>query len=158
MYHDEAVLSFLTKLEGRRKFVYLDHGKFGVPSIGVGHCLTQSERHSGKIYIDGIPVRYKYGLLDEQIKDLFQQDMRPVALLIHSDKPSLLEGRFVALASFCFNVGATAYLNSNLRKKLIVEEYKAIPGQLRRWIYDNDKIIQGLINRREQEITLWESE
>jgi lysozyme len=157
MCHDEAVLAFLTEVEGRRRFAYLDLGKTGVPTIGIGHCLTQSERRSGKVYIESHSVRYKYGLTSEQIKALFQQDMRPIALLIHSDNSTLSETQFTALASFCFNVGTTAYLNSTLRKKLLTDNYLAIPAQLRRWIYDNGKIIQGLVNRREREITLWES-
>jgi lysozyme len=158
MYHDKEVLEFLTKVEGRRKFVYLDHGKFGVPTIGVGHSLLPSERLSGKIYIDGVAVRYNYGLSPEHIQALCEQDMRPISLLVHSDDSTLSAPRFTALVSFGFNVGSTAYLNSTLRKKLLAKDYSAIPGQLRRWIYDNGKIFQGLINRREQEITLWESE
>ena len=33
--------------------------------------------------------------------------------------------------------------------------FDQVPTQLRRWIRDNGKIVKGLINRREKEISLW---
>jgi lysozyme len=42
-----------------------------------------------------------------------------------------------------------------LLKLLNQGQYDQVPMQLKRWIRDNGHVVQGLINRREKEITLW---
>jgi lysozyme len=146
--------NFIEELEGRVPFVYPDSK--GLPSIGIGHCLTKSELSSGKIMIKGVPVKYSKGLTDQQIDDLYDQDHRFAVDAVNKHvKVTLTDNQFAALTSFVFNIGASAFANSTLLKKLNQGLYSEVPGQMRRWIYEDGKISNGLTNRREKEIQLW---
>lgn len=142
--------------EGLELNEYLDSG--GAATIGVGHLMTRSERMSGKIIIKGKVVVYRKGLTTEQCWDLLDQDLDSAENTVNNlVKIGLNQNQFDALVSFAFNVGDTAFRTSTLLKVLNAGNFDQVPAQLRRWIRDNGKIVKGLINRREKEITLWNS-
>ena len=140
--------------EGLRTHVYLDSG--GEPTIGIGHLLTRDERASGKIWINGQPVRYANGLSEQQCWDLLEQDL-DIAEAAVNDRVivPLTQNQFDALVSFAFNVGAEAFRKSTLVRALNQGQYDQVPTQLRRWVRDNGVVVPGLVNRREKEIDLW---
>ena len=140
--------------EGLELNEYLDSG--GAPTIGVGHLMTRSERMSGKIIIKGKGVVYRKGLTVQQCWDLLDQDLDSAEASVNSMvKVPLNQNQFDALVSFVFNVGNNAFRDSTLLKVLNAGHFDQVPTQLRRWIRDNGKIVKGLINRREKEISLW---
>ena len=140
--------------EGLELNEYLDSG--GAPTIGVGHLMTRSERMSGKIIINGKGVVYRKGLTVQQCWDLLDQDLDSAEACVNSMvKVPLNQNQFDALVSFVFNVGNNAFRDSTLLKMLNAGHFDQVPTQLRRWIRDNGKIVKGLINRREKEISLW---
>jgi len=146
----------LGEWEGVEALVYLDSA--GLPTIGVGHLLTHAERSSGKVLINGISVRYADGLSMEQIHGLLDQDLDRFERAVNRRvRVPLEQHQFDALVSFCFNIGATAFRNSTLVKRLNITRYDDVPAQLRRWIYSGGRKIPGLVNRREKEIRLWNS-
>jgi lysozyme len=67
----------------------------------------------------------------------------------------------MALVSFVFNVGVGAFQTSTLLRLLNASDYLSVPTQLRRWNKETIKGVErpnvGLTNRREKEITLWNS-
>jgi len=152
----KAYFKHLEEIEGRDSNVYPDSG--GEPTIGIGHLLTNSERKSGKIIIGSAPVRYAGGLTDNQIEALAKQDSW-VAVKAINDLVNvpLTQNQFDALVSFVFNIGTgkAGFAGSTLLKKLNLGLYEEIPAQMRRWVRDNGRIVEGLINRREKEIALW---
>ena len=140
--------------EGLELNEYLDSG--GAPTIGVGHLMTRSERMSGKIIISSKSVVYRKGLTVQQCWDLLDQDLDSAEASVNSMvKVPLNQNQFDALVSFVFNVGNNAFRDSTLLKMLNAGHFDQVPTQLRRWIRDNGKIVKGLINRREKEISLW---
>lgn len=140
--------------EGLATHVYLDSG--GQPTIGIGHLLTTAERNSGTILIQGQTVNYQNGLTDQQCWDLLEQDLAVAEKAVNEAvKVPLNQNQFDALVSFVFNVGAGAFRGSTLLKLLNQGQYDQVPEQLKRWVKDNGKVVQGLVNRREQEIVLW---
>jgi lysozyme len=144
----------LSSWEGLELRAYRDVG--GKLTIGVGHLLTQSEQSSGKIWIKGEPVRYDAGLSEQQALDLLAQDLEKYEAVINDCvEVNLNQNQFDALTSFCFNVGGNAFMDSTLLKLLNQGNYEAVPEQLRRWVYCNHVKIQGMVNRRENEIKLW---
>ncbi len=146
----------LAEWEGVETEVYDDAA--GLPTIGVGHLLTQNERNSGKITIKGQAVDYKQGLSEQEVLDLLAQDLeRFEAAVSDAVQVALRQNQFDALVSFAFNVGTQAFKSSTLLKKLNQGLYDEVPAQLRRWNKAGGKVIQGLINRREKEIGLWQS-
>lgn len=147
-------LNLLEQWEGFETKVYKDSA--GLPTIGVGHLLTKSELTSGKIVIKGVTVKYADGLTNQQVTDLLAQDVAPVGQVVtKAVTVPLTQNQFDALVSFAFNVGNAAFTGSTLLKVLNQKEYKEVPTQLLRWTRSGGKIVQGLVNRRENEIKLW---
>jgi lysozyme len=154
MKTSEAGLLFLETHEGLRTHAYKDSG--GELTIGIGHLLTRSELRSGKLYVDGLPLRYHYGLTKEQCYELLDQDLDYFEDIVTTEvNVKLTQNQFDALVSFVFNVGANAFINSTLLKVLDQGFYNAVPVQLMRWNKDNGKVVKGLTNRRNAEVELW---
>jgi lysozyme len=144
----------LAQWEGFERNVYLDVA--GLPTIGVGHLLTKDELSSERIVIGGDPIDYTLGLTDEQVYDLLGQDLERFERVVNdSVEPDLAQHQFDALVSFAFNVGGGAFRQSTLLKRLTARDFADVPSQLRRWIRSGGRIVQGLVNRRENEIKLW---
>lgn len=147
-------LELLKQWEGCELKVYNDSA--GLPTIGVGHLLTKSELSSGKINIDGVAVVYANGLTNDQVLALLAQDVKPAEQSVNNGvKVSLNQNQFDALVSFTFNVGGGAFSSSTLLKVLNQGQYDQVPDQLRRWTKSGGRTVQGLVNRRENEIKLW---
>jgi lysozyme len=140
--------------EGVIPRVYLDSG--GAPTIGIGHLLTPSERSSGKLWLRGQPLAYRDGISAADCEALLEQDLEPVQRCVNGAVTvPLTQNQFDALVSFAFNVGNEAFLNSTLLKRLNAGLLDEVPAQLARWNRDHDRVVPGLVNRRNKEIALW---
>lgn len=147
-------LALLTQWEGCELRVYNDSA--GLPTIGVGHLLTKSELTSGKITIAGVPVKYADGITQQQAEDLLSQDLGPREQVVNQAvKVPLNQNQFDALTSFTFNVGRDAFTGSTLLKVLNQGKYDQVPDQLMRWTRSGGRVVQGLVNRRQNEVKLW---
>lgn len=147
-------LELLEQWEGFKLQVYKDSA--GLPTIGVGHLLTRSELTSGKININGVPVQYANGLTQQQVNDLLAKDLKPTEQAVNNGvKVALNQNQFDALTSFTFNVGTGAFAGSTLLKVLNQGQYDQVPTQLLRWTRSGGQVVQGLVNRRNNEIKLW---
>ena len=69
----------------------------------------------------------------------------------------LADGRFDALGSFTFNLGAGALQRSTLRRRVNREEHDAVPPEFRRWVWAGGRKLKGLIRRREVEAEFYMS-
>ena len=157
MQTSENGLELLKQWEGFKLNVYNDSA--GLPTIGVGHLITQSERNSGSIVIDGVAVKYAGGLTQQQVLDLLSQDVKPAEQSVNNGvKVPLDQNQFDALVSFTFNVGGGAFAGSTLLKVLNQQQYTEVPNQFLRWTKAGGKVVQGLVNRRHNEIKLWNGE
>lgn len=147
-------LQLLEQWEGFKLQVYKDSA--GLPTIGVGHLITKSEQASGTININGVPVKYAGGLTQQQVTDLLAQDVVPAQNAVNNGvKVALNQNQFDALVSFTFNVGVGAFTSSTLLKVLNQGQYDQVPTQLLRWTKAGGKVVQGLVNRRNNEIKLF---
>ncbi|MEW6121299.1 MAG: lysozyme [Pseudomonadota bacterium] len=117
----------------------------GTPTIGYGH--TDAAKHPLKVK-PGIRITEAEAtaILDTDLDECEDAVSRLV-------KVPLNDNQFGALVSFQFNLGALG--SSTLLKKLNAGDYSAVPGEMRRWVNAGGKRLQGLVNRREAEITLW---
>ena len=96
------------------------------------------------------------GITQDQALDLLEQDLRIAERAVNdSVKVPLNQNQFDALVSFVFNVGTGAFRNSTLLRMLNEGQYDQVPNQMRRWNRSGNRIVNGLINRREKEIKLW---
>ncbi|OOY45153.1 lysozyme [Solemya velum gill symbiont] len=147
-------IDFLQAREGWELKMYKDSA--GLPTIGVGHLLTQSELTSGKIYISRLPIIWRDGMTESEVKELLEQDLQKYENAVRcAVLMDLKQHQYDALVSFVFNVGETAFKNSTLLRKLNAGQIKEIPAQLARWNWSGGKVINGLTKRREMESRLF---
>ena len=145
--------------EGNILHVYKDAA--GLPTIGVGHLLTATEKATGKININGKQVLIASGITEQQALDLLAQDVKPAEQIVNSQvKIPLSQNQFDALTIFTFNVGTGGFASSSALTDLNAKEIKKVPDDLRKWnkITKNGQhvVCDGLVKRRELEIALFE--
>jgi GH24 family phage-related lysozyme (muramidase) len=122
-------------------------------TIGAGHLVTQEEKDTGQLIIS---APYKDGLPLPVLDLLLSNDLSGVEDAInHGVTVPLNQNQFDALADLIFNIGVTAFKNSTLLKLLNQGHYTSVPEQLRRWTFSKGIKIAALVNRRENEIKLW---
>jgi len=130
--------------EGFRDKAYRDTG--GVWTLGFGTIK----------YPDGRSVKQGDTCTREQAEQWLKSDCRWVdACLDEYVKANINQNQFDALASFVYNIGENQFRSSTLLAKLNAGDYRVAAANFDRWIYDNGKIITGLVNRRAREKALF---
>jgi lysozyme len=134
-----AGLALVREYEGLRPEAYRDTS--GIWTIGYGH--TRGVKPGDRISI-------------EQAKQMLEVDLmeaeRAVMALV---KVQLTDNQFSALVSFVFNEGEGAFARSTLLRKLNEGGYGLVPACLKSWIFDNGRVLPGLVKRRAAEAALW---
>lgn len=129
----------IRRWEGLRLKAYLDTG--GVWTIGYGHTatarpgmvITQKEAE----YLLAKDTKWARGAVEELVKVPLNNNQRE------------------ALLSFTYNLGRSQFSKSTLLRKLNKEDYQGAAKEFLRWVYDNGKFIQGLKNRRKDEVRVF---
>lgn len=135
-------LKLLKVWEGCILHIYKDSA--GYPTIGVGHLIRAGEDFSK-------------GLTNEQAMELLAADISPFEDVVNAKiGVDLTQDQFDALVIFAFNIGTGGFAKSTLVKELNLGHYDQVPTQLRKWNRAGGKVNQGLINRRNNEIKLWQ--
>ena len=136
--HVELVKQF----EGLRLDAYTD--SVGVWTIGYGHT--------------GPDVKPGMKIGQETADKLLDDDLDwAEAAVRKAVKVPLNEGRYAALVSFVFNVGAANFQKSTLLRKLNSGDYIGAANEFSRWNKGRDRatgelrVIKGLTRRREME-------
>lgn len=144
----DQCLNLIKKWESLKLNAYLDGG--GVPTIGWGTI----------VYYDGKKVK---------IGDVITADQAEFELIKHCEKvyesllqvidndKSLGEHHYSALISFVYNIGIKAFKESTMLKLINKGDLSKAANEFDRWIYDNGKKVQGLVNRRKDEKALFVS-
>ena len=79
-------------------------------------------------------------------------DLAPIEKFLSSVPQVKTQGQFDALADFAFNLGLGRLKSSTLFKYVKAGRPVAeVQTQFRRWIYCNNKVLDGLVKRREWE-------
>jgi lysozyme len=134
--------SFIKKEEGCELTAYQDGG--GVWTIGYGE--------TGKHVYKGVQWT-----MDEAERALFGRVSTLLSFLNTTLPTPLKDECTVALVSFIYNVGKKAFLSSTMLKLIRANHLELAAKQFDRWVYDNGKKIQGLVNRRSRERSLFEN-
>lgn len=134
-----AGLALVRRYEGLRLEAYQDTS--GIWTIGYGH--TQGVKPD-----DSVSIAQAEQFLEA---DLTEAE-RVVRRLV---KVPLTDNQFSALVSFVFNEGEGAFARSTLLRKLNEGGRGLVPAYLKSWIFDNGKVLQGLVKRRAAEADLW---
>ena len=140
----ECGYAIIRDAEGFRSKAYLDTG--GVWTIGFGTIK----------YPNGTSVQKGDVCTTQQAEQWLKNDCKWVdACLDKNVKVNLNQNQFDALASFVYNIGETAFVKSTMLALLNENSLTLAASQFDRWVYDNGKKIQGLVNRRLKEKELF---
>lgn len=132
-------LEFVKGNEGYRSQAYLDGG--GVWTIGYGTTR-----------INGKPVEAGMTCTEQEATQWLLSDIADTQTAINQlVKVPLTQSAYDALCDFVYNVGITAFKNSTLLKKLDIKDYSGAALEFIRWKYDNGKVVEGLLKRRQRE-------
>lgn len=140
----EQGFSIIREFEGFRTNAYLDTG--GVWTIGFGTIK----------YPDGTKVKKGDTCTKGQAELWLKNDCQWVdACLDKYVKVNINQNQFDALASFVYNIGETAFAKSTILKIINTNDLVGAASQFDRWVYDNGRKIDGLVNRRAKEKALF---
>ena len=120
----------------------------GLDTIGYGNTW----------YPDGTKVKPGDVITQERADELFDYIIEDFINQIKPLIKSLLsDNNFSAIVSFAYNVGV-----NNLRKSTLLKKVNANPkdpsisAEFKKWVRANDKVLNGLVKRREAEAKLYE--
>lgn len=144
MQTSEKGIALIKEFEGCKLTAYQD--SVGVWTIGYG--WTQP--------VDGKPIRAGMTIKQETAERLLKTGLvsyeSDVSRLV---KVGLNQGKFDALVSFTYNLGARSLSTSTLLRKLNAGDYAGAADEFLRWNKAGGKVLNGLTRRREAERDLF---
>jgi GH24 family phage-related lysozyme (muramidase) len=133
-------VNFIKRFEGVRLSPYKAVPTEKYLTVGFGHY--------------GIDVKAGVKITEAQAEALLKKDLQKFVNGVNAClKVSVNQNQFDALVSFHFNTGALP--TSDLLKKVNAKDFAGASREFARWNKSGGKVIQGLINRRNQEIALF---
>lgn len=151
----EAGRQFMKSKESG-SFVVQTLGNPPKKSIGYGHDLTPEETTSSSVSINGTPASIASPLTQEQITQLFEQDITVVQTWMVSTVGNITvtQTQFDMLCSLGFNIGQTTFTGSPAVAALKSGDYQKIPNNwMKHTVNSKGDIIPGLVIRRRAEAT-----
>lgn len=139
-YSVGCCVPFIKEFEGCRLTPY--RCSAGVLTIGYGH--TGSDVTEGMLIskIDAEKL-----LIDDLNR--FQKELAPLVAM------PITEGQFIALMSFAFNLGISAFKRSTLRRELNAGNVEAAADEFLKWVNAGGQPSEGLRRRRSAERELF---
>lgn len=132
-------------------------------------CKLEAYQDQGGVWTIGIgTTRYPFGK-PVQKGDTLESRQQAIALMEHDLKIfevgvaklvniPLDQNEFDSLVVLTYNIGIGALKESTIRKKI---NFNASVDEIEKawmmWVYDNGKVINGLINRRKSEFYLYKN-
>lgn len=139
MKTSDAGRAFIKKWEGERLEAYDDGG--GVWTIGVGH--TRGVKKGQKITA-------------AQSDALLKADLDGAEATVRSAcTRTPTQPQFDAMTSLTFNIGAKGFRQSTVLKRFNAGDIAGAAQAFAMWNKDNGRVIQGLVNRRAAEATVF---
>jgi GH24 family phage-related lysozyme (muramidase) len=144
MKTNRAGIELIKRWEGCRLTAYQD--SVGVWTIGYG--LTSAAGLG--------PVRKGMTITQQQADDylvraLVSYEAAVTRVLARSPN----ENQFAAMVSLCYNIGPGAFAKSSIAKRFNVGDAAGAADAFRLWNKAGGKVLQGLVNRREDERKLF---
>lgn len=139
----EVAMLLGKRFEGLSLAPYLCPAK--VPTIGRG---TVYKPDGSKVTMQDAPITVKTA--DEWLNITLQRDCLPAAIKY---TPALVgdQETIGAIADFIYNLGASRYKTSTLRRRLNNQEWDEAQHEIMRWTRANGRVLRGLQLRRSAE-------
>ena len=138
-------IALIKKFEGCKLQAYLD--VVGIPTIGLGH--TGPEVHLGLSWSQ------------QQADDALVHDVLTVAEMPLNSMLAglnLSSNQFSALCCLVYNIGSGAFRRSKTLLDIREGNLDDVPAQWLGFCHANGQVVQGLLNRRREELDLWRQE
>ena len=137
----EPLYALLRQFEGLRLKPYLCPA--GIPTVGYGHTGPE-------VTLKSPPITVAFA------EQLMQEDAAIAVQTALALSPNLAKHpkKLCAIADFCFNLGATRYKASTLRKRVNAEDWEGAAEELAKWVWGGGKKLPGLVARRNLEAQL----
>ena len=132
------LLAVLAGWEGKKLVAYYDTG--GVPTICYGRTEGVKIGDTASEEQCLLWLKQEAGRHFEWVDRYIDVPMEP--------------WQHVAFASLSYNIGTRAFAGSTLVKKANAGDMDGACREILRWVYDNGKKVQGLVNRRHYEYQL----
>ena len=146
MVTSNAGIDLIKRFEGFRAVCYKDTS--GLPTIGYGTLIDTDEEK----YLLTTTISEKEAT--RLLQDHLSTKVEPV--LNRVIKSRLNQCQFDALVSFAYNLGTGALRGSTLLKIVNLDPNNpVIRHEFMRWVYDNGKLLNGLVRRRQAEADLY---
>jgi lysozyme len=135
---------FIKQFEGFRNTMYLDAG--GLPTIGYGHLIKPGEE-----FYNNTTISKAQGDM------LFTDDLKQFEAAVNTSVVKQLnQNQFDALVSLAYNIGAGAFADSTVVKRINTNATVTdITTNWQRWNKVNGVLNAGLLNRRNAEIEVY---
>ena len=136
-------LALIKKFEGFRDKAYQDI--VGIWTIGYGSIKIKGRK---VLPTDTVTEHEAEQLIEQELA----QDVYPYLYGL-----GLNQNQFDALCSFIYNLGATNFNKSTLKKKLLAEDYVGASFEFIKWNKAGGNVVEGLTKRRLAESKLFTS-
>lgn len=138
----DRALSLIKRWEGLSLKAYQDVA--GLWTIGYGHLIRPGERFH--------PYGPVMHITQAEADALLVSDSAAARKAVaDAVKVPLSAGERAALESLAFNIGGTSFAGSTLVRKLNAGDRAGAAAEFLRWVHAGGKVVQGLVNRREDE-------
>lgn len=140
---NDAGLAIVKQFEGCRLKPYKCPA--GVWTVGWGHTGPNVEdwAKAGK------------SLTQHQADEILAYDLQRFEEAVELLCPGMNANQFSACVSFSFNVGAEAFKNSTLRKRIKEGNFLVAANEFNKWTKAAGKVLPGLVKRRAAERALF---
>ena len=131
--------ALIKQSEGCKLSAYKD--SVGIPTIGYGHTKD---------------VRMGMVITQATAEQYLKDDLQPVEKILNGMGINFKQNQFDALCSWLFNLGASKFNSSTLKKYIVANKSDIeIGDQIIRWVYAGDKPLLGLKRRRIAEANMF---
>lgn len=141
----QKAVGLTARWEGCVLVAYPDPATGGIPwTIGYGHI--NGVKPGDKI-TQGQALAYLQADLQDAVRKLYTV-IKPAII-----ETELTENQWSALISFVHNLGANA--KWTIWKRINAKQFDQVPGEMIQFVKANGQKMQGLVNRRTDEIRVW---
>lgn len=135
-------LNLIKKFEGVRLKAYKPVESEKYYTIGFGHY--------------GPDVRSNETITEKQAEDYLKHDLELfVDGVNHLVKVPINQNQADALYSLAYNIGLNNFKSSTLLQCVNAKNFSGAIHEFGKWIHDGGKVLQGLVNRRNEEAKLF---
>ena len=143
-------ISFLKNYEVLKLKMYNDSANHA--TIGYGHLI-----HHGPISGKKSEIPFKSGLSEREATKLLKKDLKKYEATVNKyTNVKLCQQEYDALVIFCFNIGRGAFKKCSALRVLNKKQYSLVGNKMKLYNRAGGKISKGLVNRRAEEVEIFE--